>query len=88
MPLEFVNRKKQGFGAPVKMWLKEPAFKDLVHKTLLAPEAEVFQYLDKKEIGKIIEKFYGEKKDSYYYKIWVLLCLELWLDSHKQYHTN
>lgn len=88
MPPEFVNRKKQGFGAPVNIWLKEPAFKDLVQKTLLAPDAEVFQYLDKKEIRIIVEKFYGEKNNSYYYKIWVLLCLELWLKSHKQYHAR
>lgn len=86
MPSEFAHRKKQGFGAPVKEWLKEPAFKKLAQESLLSPNTEIYRYLNKKEINTIIEKFYEKKDDLYYYKIWVLLCLELWLQSHKQYH--
>jgi len=83
MPPAFVNKKKQGFGAPVQKWLREPTFKKLTRESLLSSNAEIYQYLGKKEINAIIEKFYEKKDDSYYYKIWVLLCLELWLQSHK-----
>lgn len=88
MTTEFVNRRKQGFGAPVKMWLRKPAFEKLTRDTLLNADATMYKYLSKKEVYSIVNKFYDKKNDSFYYKIWVLLCLELWLDSHKQYHTN
>lgn len=88
MPAEFVNRRKQGFGAPVKMWLKEPAFEKLTRETLLNADAELYKHLNKKEVCAIVNKFFKGKDNSSYYKIWVLLCLELWLDSHKQYHNS
>ncbi len=87
MPKEFVHRRKQGFGAPVKIWLKEPAFKKLAEETLLNQDAELYRWLDKKVVYSLIEKFYTKGGDSYCYKIWVLLCLELWFQSHKQYHV-
>ncbi len=87
MPKEFVHRRKQGFGAPVKMWLKEPAFKKLAEETLLSPNAEIYKWLKESSIRDMLEKFYTKGDDSYYYKIWILLCLELWLQSHKQYHV-
>ncbi|MDO8604214.1 MAG: asparagine synthase (glutamine-hydrolyzing) [bacterium] len=88
MPPEFVNRRKQGFGAPVTIWLKKPAFKKLVEKVFLFQESHVYQFLDKREVNRIINSFYVTGDDSYFYKIWVLLCLELWFDSHKKYHRD
>lgn len=88
MPPDFVNRRKQGFGAPVKIWLREPAFKKLVRETFLTHDAEVYQFLNKNEVRAIINKFYEKNNDSYFYKIWVLLCLELWLDSRKEHHAH
>ncbi len=85
MPKEFVRRRKQGFGAPVKMWLKEPAFKKLAHDTLLTSNVELYRWLKEDVVRDILEKFYAKGDDSYFYKIWVLLCLELWLQSHKEH---
>ncbi len=85
MPKEFVRRRKQGFGAPVKMWLKEPEFKKLAEETLLNQDAEIYKWFKEDIVRNMIEKFYSEKDDSFYYKIWVLLCLELWLQSHKEH---
>ncbi len=87
MPHKFVHRRKQGFGAPVKMWLRESAFKKLTENTLLDPDAELYRWLKKDKINTLLEKFYDKRDDAYHYKIWVLLCLELWLKSHKQYHV-
>ncbi|MBU2578475.1 asparagine synthase (glutamine-hydrolyzing) [Patescibacteria group bacterium] len=86
MPPAFVNRKKQGFGAPVQKWLKESAFKKLTQESLLSSNAEIYQYFNKKEARALLKKFYKKNDESCYYKIWVLLCLELWLQSHKQCH--
>ena len=34
----------------------------------------------------MINAFYQKGDDKMYYKIWSLLCLELWLKSHEKYH--
>ena len=87
MPREFVHRRKQGFGAPVKEWLRTPEMKRLVEKEF-GNEAYVYKFFDRKAVEKIISRFYGNASpnnsidESVYYKIWVLLCLELWLKTH------
>lgn len=77
MPKEFVYRRKQGFGAPVKEWLKTPPMKKLVKKTL-GGDARICRFLNKDTVQKII----GKEDNSY--KLWSLLCLELWLKSHEK----
>lgn len=87
MPEEFVNRRKQGFGAPVKAWLRESSFKKDVYEKLYHPNAEIFTMMNEKVVKEMINDFYTNNNDHYNYKIWVLYCLELWLISHKQYHV-
>lgn len=82
MPEEFVYRRKQGFGAPVEEWLQTPPFKKLVSEKL-GNKALIYDFLKKEAVQNIITSFYGKKKKLLYYKIWVLLCLELWLESHQ-----
>lgn len=77
MPKEFVYRRKQGFGAPVKEWLKTPPMKKLVKETL-GGDARICRFLNKDAVQKII----SNEENSY--KIWSLLCLELWLMSHEK----
>jgi asparagine synthase (glutamine-hydrolysing) len=85
MPREFVHRRKQGFGAPVKEWLKTDTMKIFVYKHL-SNEAKIFDYLKKESVKEMLGAFYDKKDESVYYKIWTLLCLELWFNTHKQYH--
>ncbi|MEI6346122.1 MAG: asparagine synthase (glutamine-hydrolyzing) [bacterium] len=87
MPKEFVHRRKQGFGAPVKKWLRAGGFKAEVRKTLGNPQAEVFSFLNKLFVDQMLHHFFDEGRDEYNYKIWVLYCLEIWLQSHKKYHV-
>lgn len=85
---KFLNRRKQGFSAPVQEWLKRDDFKKLTYKLFIENDAEVYNFMNKWYIQKIVKRFY-EKKDPYHcYRLWVLLCLELWFNSHKQYHAN
>ncbi|TSC54557.1 MAG: asparagine synthase (glutamine-hydrolysing) [Parcubacteria group bacterium LiPW_30] len=86
MPKEFVYRRKQGFGAPVKNWLKEDNFKKDIHEKIYANDANIFKILKKEAVKGIIDEFYKKNKDHYAYKIWVLYCLELWFIKHKKYH--
>jgi asparagine synthase (glutamine-hydrolysing) len=87
MPKEFVHRRKQGFGAPVNKWLRSGGFKAEVQKTLGDSNAEVFSLLDKTVVDEMLHRFFDEGRDEYNYKIWVLYCLEIWLQSHKKYHV-
>ncbi len=82
MPEKFVYRRKQGFGAPVEEWLQTPPFKKLVSEKL-GDKALIYDFLRKEAIQNIITSFYGRNNRNVYYKIWVLLCLELWLESHQ-----
>ncbi|MCR4330625.1 MAG: asparagine synthase C-terminal domain-containing protein, partial [Patescibacteria group bacterium] len=85
MPKEFVYRRKQGFGAPVKEWLKTETMKKFVLHTL-GNNASIYKFLKKDVALSMINAFYQKGDDKMYYKIWSLLCLELWLKSHEKYH--
>lgn len=85
MSHEFVHRRKQGFGAPVKKWLREKAFKKEIYTKLYVPHADIYAILDEQFVKMMIDDFYLNNNDRYHYKIWVLYCLELWFNSHKQY---
>lgn len=85
-PKEFVYRRKQGFGAPVKKWLKSDTMKTLLHEKF-TPDATIFTYLKKEEIENLITTFYDKGDDSVAHKIWVILCLELWFNKHKIHHV-
>ncbi len=80
MPREFVDRKKQGFGAPVRKWLGEPAMRAYVENAF--KDARVYEYLDKEAVQKFIAQTYGSQKSKGYYQLWTLLCLEVWLRQH------
>ena len=82
MPYEFVHRKKQGFGAPVRKWLLDNRGRVYVKKNL-ADDARIFTYLNKQKIQEHIEKTYKYQHPKSFYQIWVLLCLEIWLRQHE-----
>lgn len=88
MPQEFVHRRKQGFGAPVKKWLREKAFQDEVYSKLYDSDADIYTILDEHFVKTMIDDFYLNNNDRYNYKIWVLYCLELWFNSHKQHFAT
>lgn len=80
MPRTFVDRKKQGFGAPVRKWLQEPALRLYVENAF--KDAFVYQYLDKEAVQRFIRQTYASQKPKAYYQLWTLLCLEIWLKKH------
>lgn len=83
MPKEFVYRRKQGFGAPVKNWLRKEAFKADVSRVLGDANAKVFGFLKPAGVRSLIDRFYTRGEDGPFYQIWVLYCLELWLREHR-----
>ena len=85
MPKDFVYRRKQGFGAPVKEWLQTKNIKNFVEKTL-DKNSQLYRIFKKEKVLDIVNDFYQEHNDNAQYKIWSLLCLALWFDSHQKYH--
>mgnify|MGYP000355522146 CR=1 FL=1 len=72
-PSEVCFRKKQGFGAPIKYWLKQKEMKDIKIEYLDDRNKKIFSYLD----YNYAKKF--SNKDNY--QTWILLVLSLWLEN-------
>lgn len=81
MPREFVDRKKQGFGAPVRLWLQEEKMRAYVEHQF-APGARVYEFLKEDAVRDFIKTTYSSQDAKGYYRLWVLLCLEIWLKKH------
>lgn len=88
MPKEFTHRRKQGFGAPINEWLKKESFKKDVYESLYKSDAELYNIMNEKIVKKMLNEFYIKNNKDYSYKIWVLYCLELWLNSHKKHYAQ
>ena len=81
MPREFVDRKKQGFGAPVRKWLQEEKMRAYVEKQF-EPGAHIYAYLKETAVRQFISNVYTTEHPKGFYRLWTLLCLEIWLKKH------
>lgn len=89
LPDEIIDRKKQGFGAPVNDWLKRQDFANLVKETLGSTQAYIYQMFNYTTVKRLRDDFYQKNitADGRAYKIWSLLNLELWFKNYRQYHA-
>lgn len=81
MPRAFVDRKKQGFGAPVRKWLNEEKTSAEV-LAIFRGEAHLYTLLKREHVLPFVERTFSRGNQKSYYQVWVLLCLELWLRTH------
>jgi asparagine synthase (glutamine-hydrolysing) len=81
-PEDFVYRRKQGFGAPIKDWLNQDKIRNLIKTNLLNKNAFIANYINQPYISKIVTDFDNKKRNSEY-RLWVLLCLGIWFTNHK-----
>ncbi len=73
-PESIRNRNKQGFGAPIEIWLEKPEVRELVDAYLNDPKKKIFNYISfEKSRGYVAEKKY---------KLWILLTLSIWMEKH------
>lgn len=70
---DILNKKKQGFGAPVAKWLKLKEMEGFTEEILKNPASKIYQFLNFNEAQKYLD---------YTYKHWVLLVLGLWFEKH------
>lgn len=70
-----LNRKKQGFGAPVNQWLQQKGMQQLKYDYLLSKNNPMFHYINFEKTKKIA----SENN----YQTWILLNLAIWMQRHK-----
>jgi len=68
-----LNKKKQGFGAPIVDWLKISEMEKLTTEILKNPSSKIFTTLNFGEV---------QKQLNYNYKHWSLLVLGIWMEEH------
>lgn len=76
LPGEIIERKKQGFPLPLNNWFKGE-FLEIAQKLILDQNSKLSEILNKAGLKLWIR----ENKDSELFgqKLWMLVCLELWL---------
>ncbi len=75
LPDDWANRPKKGFPVPIKFWLREPEFYNIVKEYFTQDYAE--RFFDKEAICKLLNDHFEEKADNQR-KIWVVFTFLTW----------
>jgi asparagine synthase (glutamine-hydrolysing) len=89
IPDSILYKPKQGFGAPVEYWLRQPALSDLTVGYLKNPAAKIGNLFRTRSVERFTDGFFErDEGGSGYksaYKLWTLLVLEMWLQQWSSY---
>lgn len=80
IPNEIIDRKKQGFAAPIQEWLRGPLAKELP-EVLWKSKIWEANLLNRKTVEKLVADHQNGKADLSF-RIWNLITLALWYDRH------
>jgi asparagine synthase (glutamine-hydrolysing) len=75
LPADILNRRKQGFGAPVDRWLRNRSVACLKKTYLEDAGKKIFRLLSYEGTRDVV------RADNY--RTWILLVLSLWLERHE-----
>jgi len=76
LPPRLQSRPKMGFGVPINVWFRNE-LKPLLYDVLLSPRCLDRGIFAQQEMERLINEHLCEKWD-HAYRLWNLLCLELW----------
>jgi asparagine synthase (glutamine-hydrolysing) len=76
LPAELLKRPKMGFGVPIDRWIRND-LREMCYDTLLSSTARG-RGLFRPEAVRILLDDHIAGRHSNQYRIWALLCLELW----------
>jgi asparagine synthase (glutamine-hydrolysing) len=76
LPASILNRRKAGFGAPIRTWLRRD-LRDMVDELLSVDAVRNRGYFRPAAVRELVRNDRGGRDDNSY-RIWALLSLELW----------
>ena len=76
IPVECVERRKQGFDAPIGKWLRKD-WADLVDDCVLGPHVEQRGWFRRKALERVVQEH--RRGVNHDYLLWALLVLEMWI---------
>ena len=77
LPEEILHRRKQGFGVPIKHWLRGD-LTNFAYEVLDSPQARQRGIFDPQFIRNLLKSHASTRLVNHSAAIWALLCLELW----------
>jgi len=81
LPKAIWHRSKMGFGVPIAKWFRT-SLRDRTYDALLGQDARCLVYFRREAVQNLIdEHMHGGVNQAY--RLWNLLCLELWLRKSK-----
>ena len=82
IPQKSADKKKLGFPVPIRVWLKEEKYYNIVKQSFESPAAS--EFFNVKAIVKLLDKHKSGKADNSR-KIWTIFCFLIW---HKEFFEN
>ncbi len=79
LPREILTREKRGFGLPLAEWLRTE-WSEWARSVLLSKNAGERGVFDGAAVGRMLDDHVEERADNSY-KIWNLVCFEVWMES-------
>jgi asparagine synthase (glutamine-hydrolysing) len=80
LPAEVIQKKKQGFGIPVAVWMKtDPRMRELTGDVLLSPRTYQRGYVRRAFVENLLRRYATDSTAFYGDMLWTFLVLELWL---------
>ena len=76
VPAENMQRRKMGFGIPVRHWFRHE-LKELLHDTVISERALARDYFKPDAVRDLVEEHISGQAD-HAFRLWSLLMLELW----------
>jgi asparagine synthase (glutamine-hydrolysing) len=80
IPDEILDRRKMGFGVPIREWFRGP-LRDLPGEILLDPRSLERGFFRERAVRRVIDDHVAGTRDNSS-KIWTLMQLELWLRTY------
>ena len=77
LPPEIFDRPKWGFSVPLCNWLRTD-LKYLTDKYLARSVVEQAQMVNYADVEQLLKRFYVQKIDYLYNRVWALICLHQW----------
>jgi asparagine synthase (glutamine-hydrolysing) len=79
LPAQILAKKKQGFGLPIAVWMKDrPSFREFVRELLLSERSQARGWFRAEFVGQLFERHSAGGWD-YSAPLWQLAVLELWM---------